>query len=133
MVALYRRANRVDSWDGAMNGFCAPTGNTPPPDDIGPYPPDEIAGLMADLDITREEAIALIEVERQEEIEREARGSCAKCKHYTPDPEAGRRYFGEPNADSGWCKNPSIPSGHRDYPHADMLSGDWCQKFEARP
>ena len=115
-----------------MSGFCAPTGNTPPPDDIGPYRPDEIAGLMADLDITRDEAVALIEVERQEEIEREARGSCAVCKHYKPDPEAGRRYFGETNADSGWCTNTAVRPAHHDDQYADMLSGDWCQQFERK-
>jgi len=117
-----------------MSGFRAPTGDTPPPAEIGPYPQptDEIAELMVDLEITREEAIALIEVERQEEIEREARGSCAVCVHYRPDPEAGRRYFGVPNADSGWCMITTATEGSAGGPRADMLSGDWCPMFERR-
>ena len=91
---------------------------------------DQIAELMAELDITREQALEIIAIDEAAQAERDARGSCGLCHHYTPDPEAGRRYFGVPNAESGWCKNPEVESGHRDYPHADMLSGDWCQKFE---
>lgn len=94
---------------------------------------DEIAEMMAELDVTREQAVEIIALTAAEQAERDARGSCGKCRHYTPDPEAGRRYFGEPNAESGWCKHPEVTSGHSDYPHADMLSGDWCQQFEARP
>lgn len=116
-----------------MSDYIKPVGNTTPPADIGPYPePEEIQSLMDDLGITREEAVELIAAEAAELAEREARGSCGKCKHYRPDPEAGRRYFGETNEDSGWCTNPAVPSGHRDYPHADMLSGDWCQQYEAK-
>ena len=91
---------------------------------------DKIAELMAELDITREQAIEIIALEAAAQAERDARGSCAACKHYKPDPEAGRRYFGEPNADSGWCTNTDVRPAHKDDQYADMLSGDWCQSFE---
>lgn len=58
----------------------------------------------------------------------ETRGTCATCKHFMPDPEAGRSYFGEPNADSGWCDgwlDQSNDSLH-------MLCGDWCERFAAK-
>ncbi len=88
--------------------------------------------LAAELGIERAEAAAWLYADRQAQAERDARGNCGRCKHYRPDPEAGRRYFGNPNEDSGWCTNPAVPSGHADYPHADMLSGDWCEQFEER-
>lgn len=72
------------------------------------------------------------EAQRQADAEHDERGSCAVCEHYKPDPEAGRIYFGEPNADSGWCLNPAVKSGRKDHPHVCMLSGDWCQSFERR-
>lgn len=95
------------------------------------HPEDAIEELAADLGLTREQATALLEADRQAQAERDACGNCGKCRHYKPDPEAGRRYFGEPNEHSGWCLNPAVPSGHRDYPHADMLSGDRCELYEA--
>lgn len=87
-------------------------------------------GIAAELEMTREDAAALEYADRLAQAERDARGSCAACKHYKPDPEAGRRYFGEPNADSGWCTNPDVRPAHKDDQYADMLSGDWCQSFE---
>lgn len=63
----------------------------------------------------------------------EARENCANCKHFRADPEAGRNYFGEPNSDSGWCTQPGNAQGAREgQPGIDMLSGDWCQSFEAK-
>lgn len=88
-------------------------------------------GLAAELEITREEAAALMYVELQAEKDADERGRCCNCRHYKPDPEAGRIYFGVPNADSGWYLNPEVKSGRKDFPHADMLSGDGCSKFEA--
>ena len=78
-------------------------------------------------------AAKLIYADRLAEAERVARGTCSVCKHYKPDPEAGRRYFGEPNADSGWCTNTAVRPAHHDDQYADMLSGDWCQSFERKP
>ena len=96
-------------------------------------PLSEVDAFAAEIETERSEAAAVIYADRLAQGERETRGSCATCQHYRSDPEAGRRYFGEPNEDSGWCLNPAVPSGHADYPHADMLSGDWCQQHEARP
>ena len=92
---------------------------------------DDIEELMAELEISREDAIALIAADKEAQEWQDERGRCGKCRHYKPDPEAGRIYFGEPNADSGWCLNPEVKSGRKDYPHADMLSGDGCGEFEA--
>lgn len=55
------------------------------------------------------------------------RNKCGKCRHFRPDPDAGRRYFGEPHTDAGWCMHPE------ENPEVDTLSGDWCADFEAKP
>lgn len=89
---------------------------------------DEVAELMADLEITRDEAIALIDVERQEQIERDARGDCGRCKHYKPDPDAGIPYHGVPHPDAGYCQ---LHGADGNGPCV-MLSGDWCQSFERK-
>ena len=75
-------------------------------------------------------AAKAIYVQRQADAEREARGSCAVCKHYKPDPEAGRQYFGEPNEHSGWCTNPAVREHSIPACQPIMMHGDWCQKFE---
>lgn len=93
----------------------------------------EVDEMAATLDVDRTEAAAVIYADRQVKAEREARGNCGRCRHYRPDPEAGRNYFGEPNADSGWCTQPDNAKGAREgQPGIDMLSGDWCQSFEVR-
>ena len=83
---------------------------------------DEDSDIFASM--TPDEYAEEQEAQRQADAEHDERGSCAVCKHYKPDPEAGRQYFGEPNSDSGWCTNTD--------PHFSMLSGDWCQSFERR-
>lgn len=90
---------------------------------------DEITDLMAELDITREQAVAIIAIEAEAEAERAARGDCGRCKHYKPDPDAGIAYHGVPHPEAGYCQ---LYGGDGNGPCV-MLSGDWCQQFEARP
>lgn len=89
---------------------------------------DEESDIFADM--TPAEYADEMKAQRQVDAEHDARGSCAVCVHYRPDPEAGRRYFGKPSADFGWCTNTAVRPAHQDDQFADMLSGDWCQQFE---
>ena len=89
---------------------------------------DKIAELMAELDITREQAIEIIAIEAEAEAERAARGDCGRCKHYKPDPSAGIPYHGVPHPDAGYCQLHGA-DGHGT---CVMLSGDWCEKFERK-
>lgn len=61
-------------------------------------------------------------------VDREARGTCGTCKHFKPDPEAGRLYDGEPNEHAGFC---GAWADDETGP-APMLCGDWCERFEAK-
>ena len=89
---------------------------------------DEIEELMAELEISREEAVEFLELQRIEDAEREARGNCGKCKHYKPDPDAGIPYHGVPHPDAGYC----LLHGKDGNGTCIMLSGDWCQQFERK-
>ena len=93
---------------------------------------DDIEELSLSLGITRQEAQQIRDADLEAQAEREARGCCGRCKHFVPDPEAGRAYFGEPNEDMGWCKHLEVKPDRNDLPGAAMLSGDWCQKFEQK-
>ncbi len=92
---------------------------------------DEFAAMFppGEPEEDRAEAAAVLYADRLAQAERDARGNCGKCKHFKPDPEAGRPYHGEPHPDAGYCQH---HGGDGSGP-CIMLSGDWCEQFEARP
>lgn len=84
--------------------------------------------LAAELEMTREDAAALEYADRRAKAEAAVRGSCGTCRHFKPDPNAGIPYHGEPHPDAGYCQ---LHGSDGNGP-CIMLSGDWCEQFEAR-
>lgn len=92
-------------------------------------PLPEVDAFAAEVEIERAEAAAVIYADRIAQAERDARGNCGLCKHFKPDPEAGRPYHGEPHPDAGYCQH----HGNDGHGPCVMLSGDGCSDFEERP
>ena len=80
---------------------------------------DEIDEVASRLEISREDAAAVIDAERIAQEERAA-SRCELCRHWAPDAQAVR------HPDGGICSNPAY-SGRE-----PMLSGDTCSLFEAK-